>query len=199
MFSEELETIFIHTPKCGSSSMRNMLEDAGFQRFAPMQRVAKEIQWIAQQEGQATRLSHQAPDLWERSFKFAVCRNPYDRLVSGWAYGLKRGQLDVPFEYFVRNLETFRSFWAVWHCVFSQKQHLSVGGVPKADLVCRLEHLDSDLAPLRERIGQRDLTIPHVNRSSHASSREMYTRELQNIVFQRFAPDFEYFGYDYDL
>ena len=101
--------------------------------------------------------------------------------------------------YLVRNMERFRAYWIDWHCVMPQLQHLTIDGVPIVDHVCRFERLNDDLDVIRRRLGRPDLTLPHLNRSSHGPYQEHFTRELQDIAFERFAVDFEYFGYGYDL
>jgi len=150
--------------------------------------------------GAAARMHrHIDPAQWLGSVKFAVCRNPYDRLFSGWAYCRRKGRLAVPFEYFVKHMETFQEFFVDWHCVIPQLQHLMIDGVPVVDHVCRFEQLDSDFDVIRTRLGRPALCLPHLNRSADGQYREHYTPELQDIVFERFAADFEYFGYGYDL
>lgn len=193
------ETIFIHVPKCAGTSMKNALKSCGF-RLTHVDVQPDDIRSGFYKNGTAARMrKHIDPDLWQRSMKFAVCRNPYDRLVSGWNFCRKQGHLDVPFDYFVRNLGTYRAFWIDWHCVMPQLQHLLIDGAPIADHVCRFESLHDDLEVIRRRLDRPDLTLPHLNKSSDGRYQERFTRELQDITFERFAVDFEYFGYGYDL
>ena len=199
MISEELQTIFIHIPKCAGVSVRSLLEKCGFAHIRLDEKV-EDIRSGFYRQGTAARmLRHADRDLWERSFKFCVCRNPYDRLVSGWSFCREKKRLQVPFDYFVWHMKTFDSFWINWHCTIPQKRHILVDDVPVVDRVCRFETLEGDLELMGERIGKAGESLPHRNSSSHKPYREYYTRELQDIVFERFRDDFEYFGYDYDL
>jgi hypothetical protein len=199
MISEDHQTIFIHVPKCAGVSVRVVLRECGFGAIR-LDDYPEDIRSGFYKQGAATRMRLRADRaLWDRSFKFCVCRNPYDRLVSAWNFCRQQNKLQVPFDYFVRYMHTFDSFWVVWHCVLPQKQHVLIDGVPAIDLVCRLEALDRDFARVAQRLGKPDVRLPHRNRSTHKPYEAYYTRELQDRVFERFRVDFEYFGYGYEL
>jgi Sulfotransferase family len=199
VISEKHETIFIHIPKCAGLSVRNVLRQSGF-TLIRLDKKTEDIRSGFYKQGTAARMRRYADrDLWDRSFKFCVCRNPYDRLVSGWSFCRQKNQLNVPFDYFVWHMKTFDSFWINWHCSIPQKQHILIDGVPIVDRVCRFETLDRDFDLIRARIGNPAGPLPHQNSSSHKPYREYYTKELQDIVFERFGDDFEFFGYQYDL
>lgn len=199
VLSEANATIFIHVPKCAGTSVKSVLRQCGF-RLTRLDVQVEDIRSGFYKLGTAARMHrHVDPRLWQRSFKFAVCRNPYARLFSGWSFCRKQARLHVPFDYFVRNMGTYRAYWIEWHCIMPQLQHLLLDGIPIADHVCRFEHLDEDFDVIRKRLARPDLRLPHLNQSSRGPYREHFTRELQDIAFERFAADFEYFGYGYDL
>lgn len=199
MISEDHQTIFIHVPKCAGVSVRSFLEECGFWRIR-LDDYAEDIRSGFYRRGTAARMLLRADrGLWERSFKFCVCRNPYDRLVSAWSFCREENKLNVPFDYFVRYMHTFNSFWVVWHCVLPQKQHVLIDDVPVIDMACRYEALARDFEPIAERVGRPGARLPHRNRSTHKPYQAYYTRELQDLVFERFRVDFQYFGYPYEL
>ena len=193
------DIIFIHVPKCAGTSVKSALRAYGCQLLR-LDDQPDDVRSGFYKLGTAARmLRHLDPAFWQRSLKFAVCRNPYDRLVSGWHFVRARARVAVPFDYFVRHLSTYRGYFVDWHCVMPQYQHLLIDGVPAVDHVCRFEHLDADFALVRARLDRPELALPHLNPTTHAPYRSHYTRELQDRVFAHFAVDFEYFGYDYDL
>ena len=199
VISETTETIFIHVPKCAGTSVKSVLRQWGF-RLILLDVQVDDIHSGFYKRGTAARMHrHIDPDQWGRSFKFAVCRNPYDRLFSGWNYAREKVRLAVPFDYFVRHLTTYRGYWIDWHCVMPQLQHLLIDGTFVADHICRFEHLDDDFKVVRQRLGKPDLRLPRLNQSSHGPYQAHFTKELQDITFEMFAADFEYFGYDYDI
>ena len=199
MISEDHSTIFIHIPKCAGVSVRRFLELCGFWQIR-LDEKTEDIRSGFFKQGTAARMQRHADRaLWSSSFKFCVCRNPYDRLVSGWSFCRAHNQLNVPFDYFVRHMRTFDSFWVVWHCILPQKQHVLVDDVPVVDMACRFETLETDFERIRERLGRPGVPLPHRNRSTHKPYQEYYVRDLQDIVFERFRVDFDYFGYGYEL
>lgn len=64
----KMKTIFIHVPKTAGTSIENML-------FSSENR--------SQHQTLAFWSARVGRDLWRDSFKFAICRHPYHRLVSG--------------------------------------------------------------------------------------------------------------------
>ncbi len=199
MISEAHGAVFVHVPKCAGVSVKAYLAACGFWLLSLDAKV-EDVRSGFYKQGTAARLRrHLDPAVWEPAFKFCVCRNPYDRLVSGWTFCREKKQLDVPFDYFVWHLDTFDTFWVQWHCAMPQRRHVCVDGVPVVDAVCRFERLEADLAGVRTRLGLPDGPLPHANASRHRPYRELYTPELQDIVYDRFREDFELFGYDHAL
>jgi hypothetical protein len=199
VISDATATYFIHVPKCAGTSVKAALRTCGF-TLTKLDTQMDDVRSGFYKRGTAARmLRHIDPTRWAQGFRFAVCRNPYERLLSGWTFCRQKEKLNVPFDYFVRNMGTYRDYFIEWHCVMTQLQHLVIDGVPAIDYVCRFERLDDDFEVIRKRLGHPDLRLPRLNQSSHAPYREHFTRELQDIAFERFAEDFEYFGYGYDL
>ena len=199
MVSEEHQTIFIHVPKCAGVSVRRFLEPCGFWQIRLDDHVDDIRSGFYKRGTAANMLRHADRSLWNRSFKFCVCRNPYDRLVSGWCFCREQRQLNVPFDYFVRYMRTFDSFWVDWHCLLPELQHVLIDDAPAIDTACRFDALETDFESIRQRVGRPGVALAHRNRSRHKPYQEYYTRELQDIVYERFKVDFDYFGYGYEL
>src|SRR5262245_52708539 len=124
VISEATGTYFIHVPKCAGTSVKAVLRRCGFD-FVTLDTQMDDVRSGFYKRGTAARMHrHIDAARWTRGFKFAVCRNPYDRLVSGWKFCREGGALHVPFDYFVRHMGTFRSYSVEWHCVMTQLQHL---------------------------------------------------------------------------
>lgn len=199
VISDELDTYFIHVPKCAGTSVKAALRSCGF-TLLTLDTQTDDVRSGFYKRGTAARMHrHIADDVWRRSFKFAVCRNPYDRLVSGWNFARAKAGVRVPFDYFVRHLTTYRGYWIDWHCVMPQRRHLEIDGALVVDHLIRFEHLDADFEVIRQRLGRPELRLPHLNGTTHGPYRRHFTRELQDRTFEHFAVDFETFGYDYDL
>ena len=78
--------IFIHIPKCAGTSITTALTQAGcvleFTGPAPLDvRLDFNLMWLHHTPARKLRSMVAAAD-WEGAFKFAIVRNPWDRLVS---------------------------------------------------------------------------------------------------------------------
>jgi len=151
-------------------------------------------------------------------YRFAIVRNPWDRLVSAWANKirgrshderrLKRlGQTAEPeavraalidFPAFVRLLEASPLFE---HDAHFQPQVQILGSI-ELDFVGRFERYVESVGHALEVVGLGHLTtsLGHRNRSSdgsHYSTR--YDEETRAIVARLYAADIERWGYEFEL
>jgi hypothetical protein len=159
-----------------------------------------------------------------KAFRFSFVRNPYARLLSGWAnkfagrplvpgspevddYLARRAQIDpalpagadhtLSFEQFV----TFASASA--HSrhdphIISQDDLLSVPGIA-LDFIGRMESFNADFGKVLDRLGasddiRREALVP-VNPSQHRHWSEYYTPALAERIYRAYERDFDRFGY----
>jgi len=122
---------------------------------------------------------------------FTVVRNPWDRVVSLWAYWNKVRKTNVPFDDFVRNLHTYKFNENSWF-TFDQPQKAWIpDGVT---YLLKFETLDQDFVQIQTLLGCTD-PLPRVNTSQHDDYHTYYTDETRDIVSQVFKDDIEAFGY----
>ena len=126
------------------------------------------------------------------SFKYAFCRNPYDRAVSHWKYVmwkhpdlLARG---TSFLDFSRNLEGKREF---------RQQYLPIENI-KMDYIGRFENLEDEIQKLSMMLGIVVHSVPHMNSTDHRPYYEYYCQESKERIEEHYKRDFEIFGYEYD-
>ena len=143
----------------------------------------------------ATLAAWLPPEVFERLFKFAFVRNPWDLLVSYWHYlrdkaGHRRGHV-------ARRLPDFAAYveYEIRRGQFSQSGLLcDRRGRLLVNFVGRYESLASDFAFICHRVGI-EATLPRVNAGSRGDYRDYYTPALAARVGEAFAPDVERFGY----
>ena len=146
----------------------------------------------------ATLAAWLPPEIFERLFKFAFVRNPWDLLVSYWHYlrdspGHHRGHI-------ARRLPDFAAYveYEIRRGQFSQSSLLcDRRGRLLVDFVGRYESLPTDFGFICRRIGI-EATLPRVNASSRGDYRDYYTPALTARVAEAFASDVERFGYAFD-
>lgn len=194
----ETQTIFIHVPKAAGSSVKSEIYGAplyGHRRIA---------------EFYGFDPAHAAA-----FFKFAFVRNPWDRLLSAYAY-LLQGQGTTArdrrfveshlkpagdFVRFVTALEDRRYRRAVmsydhfspqtqWVCLPGQRAHAM-------DFLGRFECMEADMAEVRFRLGFPTVSLERLRPSDHRDYREAYTRRTREIVGEVYAADVTLFGYGF--
>lgn len=138
-------------------------------------------------------------ETFQSLYKFGFVRNPWDRLVSWYAFILqapehrRHGQVGrLPsFEAFVRKeVENPRR---------SQWWMLTLGdGRLGVDFVGRFERLERDMATVCERLRIDYQPLPRTKVSEHRPYQEYYTPELARLVGERWRREIDEFGYGFD-
>ncbi len=138
---------------------------------------------------------------------FTVVRHPCDRLVSVWTFFLtpQSRELDLEknpdlramtgwsFPQFVRTVIGMSVVQMDMHYA-PQTELLYHNGRPLFNQLLRLEGLREEWRGLRSRFGLPPL--PHIRESTHPPWQEMFTPDLLRVVRNRYADDFEHFGYE---
>lgn len=144
-------------------------------------------------------------------FKFAFVRNPYDRLLSCYlqkATPSTRGKLfpprykdvvlyqGMPFREFVEAVYRIPDEAADPHYRSQHVTLLDPEGRLIPQCIGRFENLREDFAYILRRLGANDRgsSLPHLTRSPEKTG-DYYDPEIRELVAERFARDFELFGY----
>lgn len=206
--------IFVHAPKTGGTSLALALEARA---------MADDI--MLGDTPKARNRRHRVRDvaasgrLWKHSmltdlyglvtqdeieafFVFTLVRNPWDRMVS-YYHWLR----DQSFDHVAVGLAQRLSFSDFLHCdevqagmrEFPYSRYMrDAGGVDRADLYIRLEHLKDDLAPLERHLGFNLGEIPHENHSNRLRDyRAYYTDSDADCVRKGCESDILAFGYSF--
>lgn len=190
-------SIFVHVPKTGGTS------------------VARGVYGVWKSHYPLSRYAAFDAERYQRYFKFAFVRNPWDRLLSAYSHLSGSGQrLPPPEANWARaNLSGFRDFEAfvmalrdsgtkrriTSYVVFRpQLSWLTLPGSSKVevDFLGRFEQISSDYAVVAERLGV-DSALPYTNKSRHPSYRDAYSNEMRDIAGEVYSADISTFGYQF--
>lgn len=188
---------FVHIPKTGGTSIYDI-----FSMDKPIETHCNVVGYKAS-----------SIDLWERSFSFAVVRNPWDRFVSAFHY-LKRDPLSADdrswaedvlcdykdFDAFLDRFmasATFRGQVMMWRHFSPQWWFLSnAAGATEVDHICRFESFDAEIDRVAEKIGLSARRI-HANKVTRAHYSSFYAPEAIDFVGRVYKRDIERFGYTF--
>lgn len=183
MISDQYKCIFVEVPKTGSTSIRSIVG------HPPKPHV--NIWQIAHEIDRERFTSY---------FKFGFVRNPWDRAVS--LYERREGlQLrdQMSFEKFVEWLK-FSSATCIYPLPHRYQMDWFVDphGNIVVDYIGKFETLLHDWAKISSKLGI-DRELPHKNRRPGQKKHyaEYYSKETERMIYERFAVDIEFFGYEF--
>ena len=200
MIAPDGRWIFVHIQKTGGNAVRTALGveiDDRHKHF-----LALELQQIYGQE------------TWNKAFKFAFVRNPWERLVSWWSMidGARSqfARIAPPnkfIAYVLQSASTFQEF--ITHCtdeiidsdgkksIFRNQIDYLVdrNGTKIVDFIGRFEHLQEDFDEIAKRLGLPKSELPLVNKSKHRAYMDYYNPETATAVGRYYARDIETFSY----
>lgn len=147
---------------------------------------------------------------FERYFKFAFVRNPWDRALSAFKYLKSGGWNSYDRAWAASHLDritSFEQFVHEWLDETTWRQHIHFR--PQYDFVTDrrgrllldylgyLETLPADFAHIATRLGIT-ATLQHTNVTEKSDYRAAYTPATRDLVGRLYRRDVELFGYDFD-
>jgi len=203
--------LFIHIGKAAGTSIQRALQPYApaqthnpFKRYpvvlGPLCRIGGLYRFVEFREHVKARTVRRClpPAVYARLFKFAFVRNPWDVLVSRYAYLLQT--TEHPRHKLVKSMTDFSEYlqWEIRRG--KQYQHhwvTDATGILIVEFIGHYENLHEDFSEVCRRIGVK-AELPRVNISSHPDYRTHYTPATRDLVARAFARDIEMFGYEFD-
>ena len=171
MISEKYKAIFIHIPKTGGTSIKEILKLHGFKICNLNPPDGTDDNKTGKYKlGTANRLKRWFTDeKWNSYFKFCFVRNPYTRMVSNY-YFLKLNEV-MSFSQFIKfqpneiNNRSSAMRHIIWHSELSQSNHIfNKKGIKMVDFIGKLETIQDDFDKICGKIGILSQKLPHVNK-----------------------------------
>ena len=190
---------FIHMKKTGGTSVTRWLlqntESFKFNKHAELPYVKKRFK--------------------DHGILITVVRNPFDRLISWYHYYIKKTKARISAVnngYKIKNSKKMQNKYNLEKNTKILEKYNEIGfngfarncnfglqlyNAKQCDIVLQLENINEDFKQVQDLFGI-DVPLPHTNRSSHRGRSELYDEETKEIVYEKYAKDFDYFGYTFD-
>ena len=193
MISDEHKIIFVHIPKNAGTSVKGVFSKE-FERPFKHKTIHE--------------IKKESPKKYSSYKKFAVVRNPYDRMVSWYAYQ-KRFRLNndlirtyeynsTTHSYDVVSIEKadingFRNWWGEQFDLFDKDRLLNpqYTWVDKTVTILKYENLNKELGDF---LG-KNIKLPNTNGTSRFDLLDYYDKRSIDIVYERYEEDFKKFDY----
>jgi hypothetical protein len=205
--------IFLHFPKTGGSSILSVLEKNNICKEYPLRITAgdcREYGLLPRREGgwarhlPAVEACRMVPaDMWQRYFKFAFVRNPWDWMVSTYHYHLQSFVLREARPDIYLRAAQYKDFRAWVRATIRAREcpadFLSDEiGVVQMDFIGRFEHFQQDFDRVCDHVGLPRMLLPMENRSEHDHYSCYYDDETREIVRRHFYRSVSMFGYRFE-
>lgn len=208
LISDSHEFIFLRMRKVASTSMKAILLPLCVPR--PEGRIAhlRSRAWLewnyhkyvfrAHDDIRAARRRMPA-DRFDRYFKFAFVRNPWNRLVSEYEFLLKRPKHGRHAR--VRKLDGFKQFIQMQiprRDAYQINMLCDAKGNLSMDFVGKLENLQADWQIVCERIGIPHQPLPVRNATQRGHFQDYYDAESRQLVAEHWAREIKLFNYRFE-
>lgn len=209
MISRDRKLIFIHIPKCGGTSLEDLIwpDKRGRTesdlwmgiKYPFWRRVRNKYQTGGLQHLTASQVRQEVgADMFYACFRFAIVRDPLARLVSQYKYMSLREDLrryirmssEDSFSTYLDKIE--RRLHVQWMPQYSFL--LENDGTLLVQEIYRLEDISGDMRNFSSRIGLDVEKLPLSN-TTHRVKSPVVTEEDRSRVRRMYAKDYELLGY----
>jgi hypothetical protein len=205
MISHKYRCIFVHIPKCGGSSIEDVIwpdlrtESDFWMGFISNYR--NKYQTGGLQHLFANHILNEIGiDLFQNYFKFSIVRNPWDKAISQYTYMAQRPDLR---EFIGLNEQaSFKTYLDLirkkTHVQWEQQYKfvLDQNGNLMIDYLGRFENINQDAKAIFKRLNIQ-AELPHKNSTVHHHYLDYYDQETIEMVADLYAEDIRQFRYSF--
>jgi hypothetical protein len=189
--------LFLSNSQSGSSSIRKVLD--------PSSEIKSGTEFPYHHHTNARLLKKHFEEKawdWDAYFKFTTVRNPWDRMVGRYHYGL--GNPDSSWHEAAATASCFAEFlehpFIVQAAPKTTLEHFAFArdGTCLVDEILKLEDLGKELPRVLKKLGLKVPRVPRVNQSSHKHYSLYYNDAARQRVSDWFHFDIEFGSYQFE-
>jgi hypothetical protein len=201
--SHKYNAIFVHIPKTGGTTIEHYLEipkvPSTLWRDRDDIRVIYNRTKYCLQHLPAKFIKDMYPYIFDRYYKFSFVRNPYERVISeyAWRHGMHpEFKLDInSYEYFSDWIRKFYKGNQLDHNC-SQRNFLYHKNILLVDKVYRFEEFEKSIDELKTKFSIENKEIKTFNKTEMVLDKDkLLSLENKNFIYQKFKIDFDTFDY----
>lgn len=207
LISDSHQFVFVHIRKAAGTSLRQILEKVAlpknnnlWYKFLSRNGFAIDYhKYSFRKHANLLEAERSMPeDRFKQYFKFAIVRNPWDRLVSEYEY-IKTQPTHSRFKKLhAMDFAEFVAYQAKRPAAHQVNALRKKNGELGTDFVGKLETLEASLAVIGEKIGLSFAELPHINQVKRRDYRSYYSESLAETVASLWQRDISYFGYEFE-
>ncbi|NDV89965.1 sulfotransferase family 2 domain-containing protein [Alteromonas sp. 345S023] len=200
--NEQQSVLFLHIPKTGGTTIESWLADSGkYEQLLFSQKKLDDLKVTPQHFGYETLIKITNGLVRPHEYKFAIVRNPFDRIVSEFFYRVKLNNIDLgrkPEELFsswvIHNLTKYKRNNAIFDNHLRPQSYFVSKGVE----VFRFEDgIQNAINTIGEKLGIE--VIGEVKAKKVSCRKEILWSEASaKLVLEIYAEDFKKFKYPRD-
>ena len=188
MIIKDYKTIFVHIPKNAGTSIETFFKKDTYtfdERMFNRHDTIKEIRWKLECNDKFKKSKEY--NKWK---KFAIVRNPYDRMVSWYFFynikNLTRHADNTSFYRWVKNPTKFNLFEETKYLLKPQYTWID-----DTVTILKYENLNEEL----NNFFNKEIELPIINKTNHKQYLEYYNQESLDVVYEKYKKDFKKFNY----
>ena len=208
MISNKYKCIYIHIPKCAGTSIDYALLSRYYSKFDKTNKI-----WEQHASAQQIKSHYASKNQWNNYFKFAIIRNPFDRIVSSYNFlcrrmkpcnfrdrmlfkdfVFRRGEFkDMLYPSLIIKRENeYHQIGPSFSYLFDENNNLLV------DHIGKFENLKEEWGFICEQLKVK-LKLNHHNKYSRDNKhyRDYYDDETKEFVAKTYEKDLEMFEYKF--
>lgn len=199
--------VYIKTPKCASTAIVsalsslglviNMLDPKNKAKLLTEAELKKKIICIGSYTNKIW-FKQTYPEIWKKSYKWAVVRHPYSKTVSAWKY--LSNLRDIPLIEILKNPpsenENFRDYL---HFTMTQTRMLfDENGNLEVDCVLKFENLTTDWEHLKSILNYDLPNLQVINKTANKSMSKsiILEEDVKALIRNNYREDFLNFKFD---